>query len=160
MNVNLVFLALHNNHIKRIEGLVHLRKLAFLDLSNNLIEEVPEVKSCLPCENLMILKLQGNPVQSVDYRRRVVLSCGKLEELDRIKVVQAERMSYRGLIKIDVEGMLEGYRRQRAEQDAKDKVERELYIDYMEEKGEEAQQRVMKSLDEFAKLDEFESLKT
>jgi hypothetical protein len=90
----------------------------------------------------------------------VVLSCGKLEELDRIKVVQAERMSYRGLIKIDVEGMLEGYRRQRAEQDAKDKVERELYIDYMEEKGEEAQQRVMKSLDEFAKLDEFESLKT
>ena len=57
MNVNLVFLALHNNQIKRIEGLSHLKKLAFLDLSNNLIEEVPEVKSCLPCENLMILKL-------------------------------------------------------------------------------------------------------
>ena len=38
-------------------------------------------------------------------------------------------------------------------------MERELYLDYMEEKGEEAQSRMMKSLDEFAKLDEFETLK-
>ena len=32
-NVNLVFLALHNNQIKRIEGLAGLKRLAFLDLS-------------------------------------------------------------------------------------------------------------------------------
>lgn len=41
MNVNLVFLALHNNQLKNIEGLSHLKKLAYLDLSHNLIEEVP-----------------------------------------------------------------------------------------------------------------------
>jgi len=41
MNVNLVFLALHNNQLKNIEGLGHLKKLAYLDLSHNLIEEVP-----------------------------------------------------------------------------------------------------------------------
>ena len=40
-NVNLVFLALHNNQIKNIEGLSHLNKLAYLVLSNNFIEELP-----------------------------------------------------------------------------------------------------------------------
>jgi Leucine-rich repeat (LRR) protein len=102
MNVNLVFLALHNNQIKKIEGLVHLRRLAFLDLSGNLIEEVPEIKTCLPCENLMILKLHGNPMDTLTYRKRVVLAMPKLEELDRIKVVQAERLAYRGVVKVDV----------------------------------------------------------
>jgi Leucine-rich repeat (LRR) protein len=87
MNINLVFLALHNNQIKKIEGLSHLKRLAFLDLSNNLIEEVPEVKQCLPCDNMMILKLHGNPMETVSYRKRVVLAMPKLEELDRIKVV-------------------------------------------------------------------------
>jgi hypothetical protein len=38
-------------------------------------------------------------------------------------------------------------------------MERDLYLDFMEDKGQESQQRMMKSLDEFAKLDEFESLK-
>ncbi len=57
-NVNLIFLALHNNQIKKIEGFAHLNKLAYLDLSNNLIEELPQdLTSCLPCESLMILKL-------------------------------------------------------------------------------------------------------
>jgi len=87
MNINLVFLALHNNQIKKIEGLSHLKRLAFLDLSNNLIKEVPEVKQCLPCDNMMILKLHGNPMETVSYRKRVVLAMPKLEELDRIKVV-------------------------------------------------------------------------
>lgn len=62
MNVNLVFIALHNNQIKNIEGLGHLKKLAYLDLSNNLIEELPkDLKNHLPCDSMMILKLQGNP---------------------------------------------------------------------------------------------------
>ena len=61
---------------------------------------------------------------------------------------------------MDVERLLEGYKRERAEQDAKDKVERELYLDYMMDKGQESQDRMMKSLDEFARLDEFETLKT
>ena len=38
-------------------------------------------------------------------------------------------------------------------------MERELYLDFMQEKGEEAQARVMRSLEDFAKLDEFDSLK-
>ena len=39
-NRSLVFLALHNNQLKRVEGLKHLTRLAFLDLSNNEIETV------------------------------------------------------------------------------------------------------------------------
>ena len=159
MNVNLIFLALHGNQIKRLEGLSHLKRLAFLDLSNNLIEELPEVRSCLPCENMMILKLHGNPLESNSYRKRIVLAMPKLEELDRTKVVQAERLFYRGLIKIDIDKLLEEYRRERGESDAKDKMERDLYLEFMEDKGQESQQRMMKSLDEFAKLEEFESLK-
>jgi hypothetical protein len=58
----------------------------------------------------MILKLQGNPVDSKTYRKRAVLHCERLEELDRIKVVAAERMAYRGLIKIDVEKLIEQYK--------------------------------------------------
>lgn len=84
-----------------------MKKLAFLDLSNNEIEEIPDVKE-LPAESLMILKLNGNPVS--DYRKKVVLHLTKLEELDRIKVIEAERLAYRGLIKIDVEKLIEQYR--------------------------------------------------
>jgi hypothetical protein len=87
------------------------------------------------------------------------LNCPRLEELDRIKVLEAERLAYRGLIKLDVEQLVERYRRERLEKDAKDKMERELYLDFMQEKGLESQERMMKSLDEFAKMDEFDNLK-
>ena len=83
----------------------------------------------------------------------------KLEEFDRIKVVQAERMAYKGLVKVDVEKLLSGYKTERADKDAKEKMERELYLDFMQEKGLESQQRMMNSLEDFAKLDEFTSLK-
>jgi hypothetical protein len=43
----------------------------------------------------------------------------KLEEFDRIKVVQAERMAYKGLVKVDVEKLLNGYKTERADKDAK-----------------------------------------
>lgn len=86
----------------------------------------------------MILKLQGNPVDSATYRKPIVLAMSKLEELDRIKVVQAERLSYRGVIKVDVEKLLDQYRRERAEKDAKEKMERDLYLDFMQEKGLES----------------------
>ena len=83
-----------------------MKKLAFLDLSNNLIEQVPQdVRSCLPCDSMMILKLYGNPV--TDYRKRVVSAMPRLEELDRIKVVQAERLAYKGVVKVDLEKLLE-----------------------------------------------------
>lgn len=38
-------------------------------------------------------------------------------------------------------------------------MEKDLYLDFMQDKGEESQQRMMKSLDEFAKMDEFDKLK-
>jgi hypothetical protein len=38
-------------------------------------------------------------------------------------------------------------------------MERSLYLDFMEDKGLESQERMMKSLDEFAKLEEFDQLK-
>ena len=134
-NVNLVFIALHNNQIKRVEGISHLHKLAFLDISHNLIEEIPDVKE-FPSDNLMILKMQGNPV--TDYRKRMVLHLPKLQELDRVKVVEAERLTYRGLIKIDVVKLIEGYRIERQDMDAKERMERDLYLDFMQDKGEES----------------------
>lgn len=38
-------------------------------------------------------------------------------------------------------------------------MERELYLEFMQEKGMESQQRVMNSLEDFAKLEEFTSIK-
>lgn len=134
-NVNLVFIALHNNQIKRVEGIKHLSKLAFLDISNNLIEDISDVKE-FPNENLMILKMQGNPV--TDYRKKMVLHLPKLQELDRIKVVEAERLTYRGILKIDVVKLIEQYRIERQDSDAKERMERDLYLDFMQDKGEEA----------------------
>lgn len=42
--------------------------------------------------------------------------------------------------------------------DAKDRMEIELYIEYMEGLGIESSERMRKSLDEFAKMDEFKVL--
>lgn len=89
-----------------------------------------------PSDNLMILKMQGNPV--TDYRKRMVLHLPKLQELDRVKVVEAERLTYRGLIKIDVVKLIEGYRIERQDMDAKERMERDLYLDFMQDKGEES----------------------
>ena len=68
-------------------------------------------------------------------------------------------MAYKGLVRVDVEKLLEAYKTERADKDAKQKMERELYLDFMQEKGLESQQRMMNSLEDFAKLDEFTSLK-
>ena len=148
-------MALHHNQIKCVEGLKHLKKLAFLDLSHNLIEEIPDVSE-LPGENMMILKLSGNPVK--DYRKRVVLHMPRLEELDRVKVIEAERLAYRGLIKIDVDKMLEQYRVERQDHDAKERMERDLYLDFMQDKGMLSSDRMIKSLDEFSNMEEFDKL--
>ena len=62
-------------------------------------------------------------------------------------------------MRCDVPKLLESYRIERADKDAKERMERDLYLDFMQEKGQESQQRMMKSLDEFAKMDEFTQLK-
>ena len=88
----------------------------------------------------------------------MVMGLERLEDLDRVKVVQAERMAYKGLIKIDVEKLLEKYRQERAEADAKDRMEKELYLEFMEDSGVDSSQRMMKALEDFAKMDEFNEL--
>jgi hypothetical protein len=44
----------------------------------------------------MILRLNNNPVE--DYRKPMVVYLDDLTELDKIKVVQAERLWYKGLL--------------------------------------------------------------
>ena len=81
---NLKFLALQDNQIKEWFDLSYLSHLDFLDLSNNKIED--NKIDYLPA-NLMIVKLQGNPLcQATDaglhkyhYRKQYVMA---LPELD------------------------------------------------------------------------------
>lgn len=94
-----------------------------------------------------------------DYRKSLVLRLDNLEELDKIKVIQAERLTYRGLLRVDIQKLLDKFRDERQESDAKERMELELYIEYMEGLGMESTERMRKSLDEFAKLDEFMELK-
>lgn len=153
MNVNLVFLTMQSNQIKRLEGLKHLKKLSFLDVSQNQIGEFDVAE--LP-ENIMIMKMVDNPCTKLeDYRKNVVVHLNLLEEFDRIKVIQAERLHYRGLIRIDVGALIEKYRLERKEKDMKAKIEKEMYLDYMEEMGVSSSDRMIKSLNEFGKIDEF-----
>ena len=88
-------LNLSNNRIKDIEGISHLNHLAFLDLSSNLIELCDNI--CLP-SSLIILRLSKNPILPETYRKPLVMYLNDLTELDKIKVVQAERLWYRGLL--------------------------------------------------------------
>lgn len=109
----------------------------------------------------MILKLNGNPCvkDKKDYRKILVVNLSLLEELDKIKVIQAERLCYQGLVKgVNIEELLEKYKNERKHKDAQDKLEREMFIEYMDEKGVDAQERLLQSLEDFAKFDEFEGL--
>lgn len=134
MNVNLQFLALQHNHLSKVEGVKHLKHLSFLDLSFNSIEDFSPLE--FP-ENIMILKMHGNPCCEMksDYRKSLVLRLNHLEELDRVKVVQAERLAYKGLIKIDVNNLLDKYKKERQENDTQDRIESELYLEKMEAMG-------------------------
>ena len=78
----------------------HLTELQFLDLSNNKIAEVDNFEE-LPT-NLLSLKLIGNPIEQqameikelAAYRKPFVLHLSELEDMDKIEIVPAERMSY------------------------------------------------------------------
>jgi len=100
---NLKFLAIQDNPIKEWFDLSYLMKLEFLDLSNNKIDH--HKTDCFP-EGLLVLKLQGNPLcQATDasahkfsYRSVYVENLANLDLLDNIEVLQAERLSYKGLL--------------------------------------------------------------
>ena len=112
-NASLQFLSLYYNNVKVVENLSHLNMLYFLDLSNN------SIRSFDPKEfpkSLLILKMQGNPctTEMPDYRKSLVTALPLLEELDRIKVVAAERVAYMGMMPgLDVEQMLVKFKKER-----------------------------------------------
>lgn len=91
-------LNLSHNKISTIVGLSHLKSLIFLDISHNQIETF-EPSTELP-KNLQIVRMNSNPVEKGDpkYREKLVVALDDLCELDKIKVVQAERLYYKGLL--------------------------------------------------------------
>ena len=86
--------------ISEVCNLNHLNELQLLDLSNNLIVEVEDLNQ-LP-NNLLSLKFIGNPIEQeakecrelASYRKPFVMHLQQLEDLDKIEIVPAERMSY------------------------------------------------------------------
>ena len=97
-----------------MKHLNHLVQLQALDLGNNNIEEIADLNELPP--NLLSLKLIGNPFeqratesgQLSKYRKPFVLHLQLLEQLDKIEVMPAERMSYMGTInrRINIDQML------------------------------------------------------
>lgn len=97
-NVNLQMLNLSHNKISRVEGLTHLESLIFFDISHNQIESF-DPSTELP-KNLQIVRMNNNPIETDDpkYREKLVVALDELCELDKVKVVQAERLHYKGLL--------------------------------------------------------------
>ena len=110
-------------------------------------------------ESIIYLKMSNNPFcEDVFYRKAAILHLPLLDEFDRIKVVAAERMTYMGLItNVDVPTLLEKYEVERQEQDARDKMEAELYTEMMEERG--LKNNLEENLEKFGQLSEFTILK-
>ena len=59
--------------------------------------------------------------------------------MDKIKVIQAERLCYRGLLppghRFKMEEKLEEFRQERKEAEAREKMEAELYKEMLEDQG-------------------------
>jgi len=113
-NTSLLFLSLARNKLESIQNLKHLESLQFLDLSNNEIETVADLNELPP--NLLSLKLSGSPIEQrasesnklAAYRKPFVLHLTQLEDLDKLEIVTAERMSYMGALSrpINIDEML------------------------------------------------------
>lgn len=130
-----------------------------MDLSNNKIETVTPAES-FP-EGLMFLKLRGNPIAAngFGYRKQFVEALPELQELDKIKVLAAERLSYQGLLpKVKIDKLLTDLMEERAKSDATRRLEFELKLEMQEKEHKSAKEQLASSLDEFAQLDEFDAL--
>lgn len=79
---------------------------------------------------------QSNPKQ---YRKDAVITLDDLIEMDKIKVIQAERLCYKGLLpytsRKKVDEMLERFKQEREEEVAREKMEFDLYIEMNDDKG-------------------------
>ena len=154
-------LNLSHNRIERLEGLKHLDQLVYLDMSSNKLSEL-DVEASLP-GRINIIKLNDNPIETEDpdYRKKCVVGLQWLTEMDKIKVVAAERMVYLGLMppsRFNVKQKLEEYKREKKEADAKQKMEFELYVEMMDERGVKSSKRIADNLEQYAALDGEEQL--
>lgn len=81
----------------------------------------------------MVLKLHGNPLCTADessrfaYRKEYVLQCGDLEELDKLKVLPAERLKYQGhLPRLNIYKQLEDLEIKTQQEEAAERLDIEL----------------------------------
>jgi hypothetical protein len=107
-------------------------------MSSNKLAEL-DVEGSLP-GGINILRLNDNPIEheDPDYRKKCVVGLQWLTEMDKIKVVAAERMVYLGLMpasRFNIKEKLEEFKREKKEADAKEKMEFELYVEMMDERG-------------------------
>ena len=164
-NTNLQFLSLSRNRLTEVKYLNHLECLQALDLGHNNIEEIADLNELPP--NLLSLKLVGNPIeqravesgQLSKYRKPFVLHLQLLEQLDKIEIVPAERMSYLGTInrRINIDQMLRDKVRNDEIRRQGFKLQNELRIEIKREQGKSNVEIVSESLDEFAKQNEMDS---
>ena len=156
LNQKLQILNLSNNKIEKIEGLVDLPELAFLDISFNQIKTI-NPKRELP-KSMTYLRLHDNPVATSDpdYRKKCVVALDMLLEMDRVKCVMEERMIYRGLLPgkgmARVEQLLAKYRKERQEQEARERMEFDLYVEMMEDQGVSQRERIERRLEQFGDI--------
>ncbi|CAI9731314.1 leucine-rich repeat-containing protein 23-like [Octopus vulgaris] len=91
--VNLEFLEINNNSIDRLDGFNdNMKKLKYIDLKENIIDELSEVEklTCLPA--LTILLLTDNPVsKEPDFRVEVLSFLPTLITLNYSDITEEER---------------------------------------------------------------------
>lgn len=93
--MHLEYLSLAHNEIEKIEGLTTLKKLLFLDLSENLIAELDTDE--LPA-SIAILKVRENPIaDSPNTRTALILALPELEDLDGEAISMVTRFEARGV---------------------------------------------------------------
>lgn len=108
--------------------------------------------------------MTGNPIEKDDpkYREKLVVALDDLCELDKLKVIQAERLFYRGLLpkhlRFSVQAKLDQFKRERMEEEAKEKMEWELYSEMMDDQGVSQSTRIKKELDAYEKMDDEEKM--
>ncbi|CAK9074676.1 unnamed protein product [Durusdinium trenchii] len=89
----LVLLNTAGNRLKELQELLPLRRLTSLDLSENKIPQVGELKDLISGDCLRRINLLGNPfaAQERRYRTAVVLCSTAIEEIDGREVLPQER---------------------------------------------------------------------
>jgi len=81
------------NHIRDAGCLALLEGLRSLDLSDNGLLQVEDIREVLSCDSLMRVQLHGNPLAAPERRHRtkVVLLAPAIEEIDGKEVLPQER---------------------------------------------------------------------